>query len=308
MITFDPQRAAFGRHETFPLRYGWLTKGFREWWENPGIFESEDATVQLGVGKNMVSAIRYWLIATRMVSSHGRVLEPTPLGKMLLSKDDDWDPYLEDETTLWLIHWLLASNPHEATTTFWFFNRFHKPEFTTNEVLSGLQEFVRENVTVRASASTLKHDVAVLIRMYEQTAPSRHVPLEEALDSPLATLGLVRAVPGTKEHRSIPDARSSLPVAALGYAIAELFAASRQPSLPIEGLLHGDGRIAAPGSVFRLTGEGLITKLEQLVQWLPRHFELRETAGIHQIYRLQPIDPLELLSWHYIHYVAKEAA
>ena len=26
---FTPQKAAFGRHETFALRYGWLTKGFQ---------------------------------------------------------------------------------------------------------------------------------------------------------------------------------------------------------------------------------------------------------------------------------------
>jgi hypothetical protein len=307
MIVFDSQKAAFGRHETFPLRYGWLTKGFREWYDNPEIFESEDATVRLGVGKNMVSAIRYWLIATRMVASRGRVLEPTSLGKALLA-EDGWDPYLEDETTLWLIHWLLASNPAEATTVFWFFNRFHKPEFTMAEVLSGLQDFVREHVTVRTAATTLKHDVNVLLRMYEQSAPSRHIPLEEMLDSPLSTLGLIRPVGGSREHASIPDTRWSLPAAAIGFAVAELFSAKNLPSLPIERLLHGDGRVAAPGSVFRLTGEGLVSKLEQLVQWLPEHFELRDTAGIHQLYRLRPIEPLTLLARHYVHYLAKEAA
>jgi hypothetical protein len=307
MIVLDPQKAAFGRHETFPLRYGWLTKGFREWCDNPEIFESEDATVRLGVGKNMVSAIRYWLISTRMVASHGRTLEPTLLGKKLLS-ENGWDPYLEDETTLWLIHWLLASNPAEATTVFWFFNRFHKPEFTTAEVMSGLQDFVREHVTVRTAATTLKHDVNVLLRMYEQSAPSRHVPLEEMLDSPLSTLGLIRPVGGSREHASTPDTRWSLPATAVGFAVAELFAATDQPSLPVERLLHGDGRVAAPGSVFRLTGEGLVSKLEQLVQWLPQHFELRDTAGIHQLYQLRPVEPLTLLARHYVRYQAKEAA
>ncbi|SEH04937.1 DUF4007 family protein [Candidatus Venteria ishoeyi] len=36
-----------------------------------------------------------------------------------------YNPYLEDEGTLWLIHWLLASNSMIATATFW------KPELTT---------------------------------------------------------------------------------------------------------------------------------------------------------------------------------
>ena len=307
MIAFDPQRAAFGRHETFPLRYGWLTKGFREWCDNPEVFDAEDATVCLGVGKNMVSAIRYWLVATRMVESNGRTLEPTLIGKKLLS-EGGWDPYLEDQVTLWLIQWLLASNPHDATTFFWFFNRFHKSEFTAVEVLNGLQDFVRENVKVRVASTTLKHDVNVLLRMYEQRAPSRQAPLEDTLDSPLATLGLLRTTGTVKQHVSTPDTRPALPVAALGFAVAEIFAATDQPSLPVESLLYGDGQWAAPGTVFRLTGEGLISKLEQLTHWLPDHFELRDTAGIHQLYALRTIKPLELLLRHYIRHIAREAA
>jgi len=31
------------------------------------IFEAEDATVKLGVGKNMVTSIRYWLQAARLI-------------------------------------------------------------------------------------------------------------------------------------------------------------------------------------------------------------------------------------------------
>lgn len=307
MIAFDPQRGAFGRHETFPFRYGWLTKGFREWCDNPGVFDSEDATVRLGVGKNMVSAIRYWLVATRMVQNHGRAIKPTPLGMKLLS-DDGWDPYLEDQVTIWLIQWLLASNPYDATTFFWFFNRFHKTEFTAIEVLNGLHEFVRENVKVRVASTTLKHDVNLLLRMYEQRASSRQAPLEDTLDSPLATLGLLRTTGINKQHSSAPDTRPTLPVAALGFAVAEIFAEMNQPSLPVENLLHGEGQWAAPGTVFRLTGEGLISKLEQLTHWLPEFFELRDTAGIHQLYALRTIEPQEILLRHYIKHIAREAA
>ncbi|MCF6231266.1 MAG: DUF4007 family protein [Gammaproteobacteria bacterium] len=28
-MLFNPTKAAFGRHETFALRYSWLTKGYR---------------------------------------------------------------------------------------------------------------------------------------------------------------------------------------------------------------------------------------------------------------------------------------
>ena len=55
---------AFGRHESFPLRFGWITKGLQALADDPKIFTRDDATVVLGVGKNMVASIRYWLQAT----------------------------------------------------------------------------------------------------------------------------------------------------------------------------------------------------------------------------------------------------
>jgi hypothetical protein len=52
------KKASFGRHETFALRYSWLTKGFQAFEKQKSIFSSEDSTIVLGVGKNMVNAIR----------------------------------------------------------------------------------------------------------------------------------------------------------------------------------------------------------------------------------------------------------
>lgn len=59
-MKLDPKQTAFGRHETFPLRYAWLTKGFEALQALPNIFSQPDrAMVLLGVGRNMVSAIQY---------------------------------------------------------------------------------------------------------------------------------------------------------------------------------------------------------------------------------------------------------
>jgi len=67
-VNIDPKNTAFGRHETFPLRYGWLTKGYKAIIEHPDIFAQPDrAMVKLGVGRNMVSAILYWLQAARLI-------------------------------------------------------------------------------------------------------------------------------------------------------------------------------------------------------------------------------------------------
>ena len=53
----------FARHETFHPRFGWLKKGFDKAVENSAIFSEESASTALGVGKNMVKAIRYWSVS-----------------------------------------------------------------------------------------------------------------------------------------------------------------------------------------------------------------------------------------------------
>ena len=90
MISLTPERSAFGRHETFPLRFGWLTKGVGAWTENRNVFEEEEAIVKLGVGKNMVDAIRYWMIASQIVTANGKTLEPTEIGKHIFCQGG-WD-------------------------------------------------------------------------------------------------------------------------------------------------------------------------------------------------------------------------
>ena len=57
----------FARHETFHPRFGWLKKGFDKAIENPDVFLSEAAPSILGVGKNMVKAIKYWCIAFKVL-------------------------------------------------------------------------------------------------------------------------------------------------------------------------------------------------------------------------------------------------
>lgn len=298
MIALTPERSAFGRHETFPLRFGWLTKGVGAWRTNPNVFDDDDAIVKLGVGKNMVDAIRYWMIASQIVKPDGRSLEPTDIGKFVFY-EDGWDPYLEDDTTIWLIHWLIASNPAEATTPFWFFNHFHKPEFTSKELQDALGDFVRERLKSRVSAATLKNDIGLLLRMYEPSLTSKSVPIEEALDSPMALLDLLNHQEGTKIHESRPEYRARLPLATFAFAVAQLFEQTNEEVLPFERLLHSDGYLAVPGSVFRITEECLVAKLEAMIDWIPESFELRQTAGIHQLYRLKAPDSIEILRRHY---------
>jgi hypothetical protein len=306
---FNPSKVAFGRHETFPLRFGWLTKGYRAWCERSDASSQDDPTVVLGVGKNMVTAIRYWLAAaqiTESVQANGTV--PSEVGRALFSSSVGWDPFLEDDATLWLIHWLIASNPSEATAFYWFFNRYHKPEFTSVELAGALNDFVRENVKSRAAETTLKHDINVLLRMYGPVEKARGVPVEEGLDSPMTTLGLLQRAGDGKHFMARVSERRRLPLAAFGYAVMDVMESLDHRSVSVERLLHADNQFAAPGSAFRMTEDGLITKLEELVRWLPGVLELRETAGIHQLYQMQPFTKYEVIRKYYAGTCLEKAA
>lgn len=298
-MDFVSSKVAFGRHETFALRYGWLSKGFQALCKNSKVFESDEATIELGVGKNMVLAIRYWLRATRMVDQTKP--EPTEMGLLILDEKKGFDPYLEDEATIWLMHWLLATNTELATSFYWFFNKFHKPEFTGQELSTALADFVNDSVAQnkRPSATTIKNDSQLLHRMYSQSNGNSRIPLEDALDSPLSLLKLFSQTAGGRSFQSKLEARAELPLGVLGFAVSELMAARQIKILPIEELMYSRENYPAPGSIFRLTENGLVAKLEQLVSYLPGVFNIRETAGIHQLYILKDEPPENFLCKHY---------
>lgn len=287
-MKFQSDNVAFGRHETFALRYAWLPKGFQAVIEDPGVFESEDSTVVLGVGKNMVSAIKYWLQACQMIIKEDNSWQPTKIGNIILNPSNGIDPYLEDESTLWLIHWLLSTNATMATSWYWFFNKFHKPEFNATELQASLSDYIKDSVmaTKRPKKATSDKDAVLIPRMYCQSKGLGRTPLEEALDSPLASLRLILQSSGGKSFQSKPEVRTSLPLAILGFAACQLLDAKATKSVPIEDLMYSKDDFPALGSVFRLTEMGLLAKLEKLVASMPEHFAINETAGIHQLYKL----------------------
>jgi hypothetical protein len=254
--------------------------------------------VVLGVGRNMVKSIRFWLRAARIAEATAEGFVPTEIGVAIFS-EDGWDPYLEDEGTIWLLHWLMATNPSQATAWYWFFNRFHKPEFSGQEVATALHDFIKEHTSSKVSMGTLKSDAAVLLRMYTQSKGLGRMPLEEALDSPLSLLRLVSQMSAGKRYISRPESRDALPLGILGFAVAEVFSARSATEMPIEDLMYGRTDYPAVGAVFRLTENALLAKLERLVHYLPDLFELRETAGIHQLYKLEDVEPQQYLARHY---------
>lgn len=297
-MQFNSSKVAFGRHESFALRFGWLTKGFQAFERRKEVFTDDNSVVELGVGRNMVNSIRHWLRASQLVNINADIKETTPLGQALFSKENGWDPYLEDEATIWLVHWLLSTNPEHATSWYWFFNLFHKPEFTAQELSTALLDFANETVEAKFSASTVKQDASVLLRAYTQSKSSSSIPAEEALDSPLSLLKLIAYSSSTKTYQSKLERRDSLPIGIFGFAISDLLLKLDKTAIPIEELMYNK-HYASPGLVFRLTENDLLSKLESLTEYIPNTYQIADTAGIHQLYQVEEIDPFDYLRKHY---------
>lgn len=299
IIPLTPNKAAFGRHETFSLRYGWLTKGFQEFQKDSGIFNSDEATVKLGVGKNMVNSIRYWLRVAQMLETTPEGLQATELGKEVFS-ENGWDPYLEDEATLWLVHWLIATNAELATAWYWFFNCFHKTEFTLDEAANALVEFVNQQLTGKHSERTVRHEMNLILRMYSQASVTAKTDLEDILDVPLTSLRLISTGSSSQSYLSRPERRENLPLSVFGFAVNEVFNQRKASALPIADLMYGEKNNVAVGSVFCLTEAELLAKLEQLVALYPDTFNINETAGINQLFRdKDDVESLSFLRHHY---------
>lgn len=301
----DQTPCIFARHETFHPRHGWLKKGFDLASADNEIFTKDDAPAILGVGKNMVKAIRYWCYAFKILDecqkteSRARTYRPTPFGKNLLG-DGGWDPYLEDPASLWLLHWNLLKAPCYGTAWHYTFNMFHQSTFTSEDLLDALSEFVEQsNVSNKANPSSLIKDINCLLRMY--MAPGNKGTLkEDSLDCPFNEMGLIDANDGGKYYSFNIGAKSNLPsqviVAACLDYIAEIGHTAKTISVP--RLCYDTG---SPGQIYKLTEDSLYHAIEEVAEQ-EKGVSLSETAGSIQFVFLKEPQMLsrKILNRYYV--------
>jgi len=300
----NTKKFKFSGHQTFAFRYGWLEKGVRAVVECPTAFSEEDALVRLGVGKNMVESIRHWCLLTQMLEedpevkrNNGRLLLVSAIGRRLL-EDGAWDPFLEDDASLWLIHWLLVSNPRIGTTWEIAFSSFQRPDFTKQELLDYLGGFA-EKRSFEVNKSSLSRDVDCFLRTYARarTAAKKQVA-EETFDCPLQELNLINLSLDGELYRFEIGPKPTLPTAVFGFALAQYFemALNRRNTMSVQECLYGPG---SPGQAFKLDENSLIEYLEELGKDTKDGIVLDETAGLKQIYRKRALDAIELLEDYY---------
>ena len=294
----------FSGHQTFAFRYGWLEKGVRGMLEYPNLFSREDALVLLGVGKNMVDSIRHWCVVTRLIEEDGENRKSGPaslrvstIGRRLLDKDG-WDPFLEDDASLWLIHWLLVSNPTIVTTWQIVFSLFHRPDFTKRELVDHVAAFAEKH-SVRVNGSSVSRDVDCFIRTYTSArATGKLAVAEESFDCPLQELNLIQSSPDGEFYRFSVGMKPTLPSEVLGYALMQYFDTARagKNTMSLQECLYGPH---SPGQTFKIDENTLIAHIEELERITHGKVALDETAGLKQIYRRREIDPLKMLEGYY---------
>lgn len=286
----DDYHPKFSGHETFPLRYGWLKKAYDAVAElegtskNISVFRDDDAIARFGVGKNMVSSMRHWGTSTGILdeTQGPQIIQTTELGAKLFG-EGGLDPYMEHPASLWLIHWNLATN-QDKTTWFWAFSYYSALTFEREQFVKGLSRLAKDQGWSRAAETTIKNDVACFVRTYVQQQPSGHADSDDALESPLTELGLIKAIGRKDGFRFVRGPKSTLGDGVFTFALLDFWErySSKAATLSFEAIAHEPG---GPGRVFLFDENDVADRLANLSDLTEGKLRWSETAGLKQVVR-----------------------
>ncbi|CAM3358232.1 DUF4007 domain-containing protein [Mycobacterium colombiense] len=280
----------FANHQTFHPRFGWIKKGYDAAASDPNIFNEQSAPVELGVGKNMVEAIRFWSFATKVIARRPHpdrprqsVYTPTHIGRALLDDRCGFDPYLEDPVTLWILHWQAISERSVLPVWRLAFNDFGAVEFTDAELLQFCTDEIAATTWSQPMKSSLQKDVDCLLRMYSRRETQGRQTLDDLLDSPFRELGLVRPSPGPNKnaYRMVIGNKATLPSTAITYACLDYLSRGGEGSRTIS-LTRLTADPGSPGRVMKLTEQDIADAIDESAS-VVGHLGLARPAGSRQM-------------------------
>ena len=284
----------FSGHETFPCRYAWLPKAFRAIQEDSKIFgDVERSMVTMGVGKNMVRSIQFWIQAAGIAEfGKGATYIITDLGNGLLT-DNGFDPFLEDIRTLWLIHWNLSTHISEPLFA-WdvLLNQWQYREIARSEII---RYFVKEaqRLEKNLSSVTLENHFDTFLHTYVPTKSLKGEIREDNLDCPLVELELIQKVgerriddSGKREilygfrSEEKPEITPELFVYCLNDYWIKRRPNEKTLSFRDVSIAHG-----SPGQIFKIPEWNIRERLETIGTDSKGVFTYSETATLQQIIR-----------------------
>jgi hypothetical protein len=288
-------RPRFSGHETFACRFAWLPKAVRLIERNPAALSNDEMSIlELGLGKNMVKALRFWLDAFDVASTRGGAWSLLPFGEAIFGSDG-LDCYLERVETQWLLHWRLSTNvPYPLFAWRHILFRRMRVDFTRSELLAEMRS-EGARLGYEHSEVTLLQHVDAFLHTYLGSLTS--VSPEDTLDGPLVDLGLVQRL---GRQRSGPDrAEAVFALARVGidqigpavvdFAIASYWQARRagESVITFRDLAYGEG---SPGAALRLEPDELRDHLERSSLW-----SYRPSGDAGSVTAVGAIDPELLL-------------
>lgn len=274
----------FSGHESFHCRHFWLKKGFDH--IKAGESFSDKSGIDLGVGKNMVGSIRFWLKAFDIVDEDG---ELTELAQKIFD-DKGWDPFLEDEATLWLLHYKLSSKNY-ASIYHLIFSELRKvrPEFSSTHFLSLVNE-----IDAKQSENIVGKDFNVFTKTYfAKTSKDK----EESFSGLLTELNLLQEVDEDAQKNKIYHINNvkqdSIPWQVVLYCILDN--ENYGASISVNELFNDQKGI---GNLFAFTKEGLENKLSEISE-NHRDIVYKNDAGIKELQFKKKLNGIKLLAEYY---------
>lgn len=307
-------------HDTFAIRYGWSKKVFDRLQDcdATNVFSEESAIADFGVGKNMLNAMRHWSYYLGFVwrnnkthSYHNTTKNSQEETNKLLpcinqfynakqffdtegTDSNGLDPYLESPTTLWLMHWALATNP-ELVTYYWFFNINTKTDLSRDEMVRKLKEFLNEyEQFAKISDATIKKDVDCFILNYSGKKRKNNNDIELSIESPLSELQLLSRPAQNQIHASRGQ-KGSLSLHVFTYFLMQFWQKHNKNSktLSLEIATYDECSV---GRVFMLDDEAMVEFAEKLntsvypIAWIQssglRQFQIKEGSTLDEVVEL----------------------
>ena len=277
------KRYTFSGHESFTCKSLWLKKGF-DFINNNYNFNAPDAVMQLGVGKNMVASIRYWMRAFGMAKND----ELTTLATYLLDTDKGKDPFIEDLGTLWLLHLLLVSS-EEATLYNWLFVRLQKERktFDRQNVVNFVHRLMVEDGKQNLyNENTVKKDIGVLLQNY--VLPLKAKALDD-YSSLLIDLDLIRTADG-KQYIFNIEGKRQIPWQIFLYAIITMKGKDMTVSYDL---------LQDIGLMFCMNDMEVIDMCQTIERIKTEYVRYSDTAGIRQLQFIEELNSEEILNEYY---------
>lgn len=269
----------FRAHETFSIRKGWLHKGMRHIINNPRVFVDKDINSmdEFGLGANMVKALRYWLQATGLTTENlggnNRNQELTEFGHLVWNNDS----YLEEDGTLFLIHYFLSTNKDLATAWYYFFNIYKVVEITQDSFVNGIKTYLLES-DYKVADRALSEDFDCIIKTYYDNG--KNTSPESNMSCPLSELGLIR--PSDEKEKTFvkhaPNQTAINPLIVLAIIIRENEKCKGENEIKISKIETDECNV---GKVFNLDTFSIASYLDKLQNM--GLIKVNRTAGLDLI-------------------------